>query len=70
MPRKTSELHFYTNRAVTEYMRDNGVTDRETRKVYAESALFRCCRNWSDGTTGYSITHDGTKYIVRISYNS
>lgn len=67
MLRNTSELHFPNNRTVTEYMRDNGLSDQETRKEYAMMARYGYWRTWSVGTTGYSVTHDGEKYIVRVS---
>lgn len=66
MSRNTSELHFFSNRTVTEYMRDNGLNDQQTRKEFAQLALSGFWRNWSVGTTGYSITHDGEKYVIRI----
>lgn len=67
MPRLVTQKHFDTNRAVTEFMRDNGVDDKDARRAYAENAMCGMVRYWFTSTMSYSITHDGKEYIIRVS---
>lgn len=64
------QLEFDNNRAVTEFMRDHGLDDKETRKEFAQLARCGYWRRWSDeNNVGYSVTFDfdSEKFVVRFS---
>lgn len=64
---ETRELRFVCNRDVTAFMRDNGVDERDVRKEYASRALLGLCTYWYHHGGAFSLTHDGSEYVLRYT---